>query len=73
MTRRARRIYPNLATYFLESGETQQDFARRYNRSQAWVAHIKANNREPALLEAIRISQETGVPLESLARKGPRP
>lgn len=67
MARRARRTYPDLETYFRESGDTQQALARRLHRSQSWVSKVVNGRLEPSILEALRISRETGVPLESLA------
>ncbi|HMJ85233.1 MAG TPA: helix-turn-helix transcriptional regulator [Vicinamibacterales bacterium] len=67
MARRTRRTYPDLKTYFAETGETQLEFARRYQRSQNWVSKVVNGQIEPAIRVALRISRETGVPLESLA------
>jgi len=69
MAKRIKRIYPNLRTYFNESGDSQMAFAQRYKRSQAWVSQVVNGNIEPAIRVALRISRETGVPLESLASR----
>lgn len=66
MARKKRRTYPDLKTYFKESGERQVDFAQRLNRSQAWVSRVKDRRVEPSLEEALKISRLAGVPLESL-------
>lgn len=67
--RRTARTYPDLRTYFNESGDTQQAFAARLNRSQSWVSKVVSGELEPSIREAIRISRLARVPLESLARK----
>lgn len=71
MGTRQRRIYPDLRTYFEESGDTQVAFAARMKRSQAWVSRVTNGQTEPSIREALAISRLTGVPLESLsARRG---
>lgn len=66
MPRKPRRTYPDLRTYFEESGETQVAFAGRLKRSQPWVSRIVNGQAEPSIEEALLISKLTGVPLESL-------
>lgn len=68
MTRHATRNYPDLDTYFAESGDTQEAFAVRMGRSQSWVSKVKNRTQEPSIAEALKISRLTGVPLESLTR-----
>lgn len=68
MRRRATRTYPDLDTYFAESGDTQEAFAAKMNRSQSWVSKVKTRQQEPSIAEALKISRLTGVPLESLSR-----
>lgn len=67
MTRRPKRTYPDLKTYFDESGDTQEAYAKRLNRSQSWLSKVVNGTLEPGIRMALRISRETGVPLESLA------
>lgn len=71
MAKTKRRTYPNLETYFEESGDTQMALAARLNRSQAWVSRVKNGRQEPSIAEALAISRLTGVPLESLIVKIP--
>lgn len=66
MTRRARRIYPDLRTYFNESGESQAELAKRLNKTQPYISKLVNRRQEPRLRDALRISQATGVPLEGL-------
>lgn len=66
MARLKRRTYPDLKTYFKESGETQVEFAARVKRSQAWVSRVANGDLEPSIKEALLISELAGVPLESL-------
>lgn len=72
MAKRTRRTYPDLRTYFSESGESQMAFAERISRSQSWVSRVVNGRQEPSIAEALEISRLTGVPLESLVVK-PRP
>lgn len=66
--RRERRTYPDLKTYFDESGVTQEQFARLINRSQSWVSKVRNGQLEPSIKEALRISKLAGVPIESLSK-----
>lgn len=63
-----RRTYPNLRTYFDETGQTQEKLARRLGVSQAAISKIVNGKVEPSLELALRISRAAGVPLESLVR-----
>ena len=69
MARRFRRTYPDLATYFSQSGETQAQFALRVKRSQSWVSRVRNGETEPNLADALLICKEAGVPLESLIKR----
>lgn len=69
MPRKPRRTYPDLRTYFRESGETQAEFAKRLNRNQPWVSRIVNGVTEPTIAEAVEISRLTGVPFESLSKQ----
>ena len=71
MGRRFKRTYPDLATYFAQSGETQAAFAARVNRSQSWVSRVRSGETEPNLTDALMICREAGVPLESLIKRQP--
>lgn len=68
-TRRPKRTYPDLATYFRDSGDTQRAFAERIGRSESWVSRVVSGETEPSINDALWISQQTGVPLESLSTK----
>lgn len=69
MPRRIRRTYRDLASYFKESGDTQMAFAARIQRSQSWMSRVCNGTIEPNLPDALRISREAGVPLESLIKR----
>jgi transcriptional regulator with XRE-family HTH domain len=62
-----KRIYPSLAAYLADTGETQQAFARRAGVSQPVISRI-VNGKQPNLdvTVAMRISKMARVPLESL-------
>lgn len=66
MTRRTRRTYPDLVTYFRDSGETQAAFAKRIKRSQSYVSKVVNRHVEPNLSDALLIVRTANVPLESL-------
>jgi len=67
MRRLPKRTYPDLTTYFDESGDTRDAFARRLNRSQSWLSKVENGNLEPGIRMALRICRLAGIPLESLA------
>lgn len=67
MPRKPRRTYPDLETFFNESGHDQHWLAAQLNRSQAWVSRVKTGLTEPSINDALRISRLTGVPIEALA------
>lgn len=66
MTRRSKRSYRDLRTYFEKSGDTQVAFASRVNRSQSWVSRVVNGELEPSLADALTVAGEANVPLESL-------
>jgi transcriptional regulator with XRE-family HTH domain len=66
MPRKTRRTYPDLRTYFAESGDTQTAFGERLKRPQSWVSRVVNGVQEPSLDEALTISRLAGVPIESL-------
>jgi transcriptional regulator with XRE-family HTH domain len=72
MANRKRRTYPDLETFFEESGTLQSDFAVRINKSQSYISKVKNGEIEPSLADALVISKEAGIPLESLI-KGDQP
>lgn len=67
MGARTRRTYPDLKTYFDESGVTQEQFAARIRRSQSWMSKVVNKQLEPSLEECLTISRLAGIPLESLS------
>jgi transcriptional regulator with XRE-family HTH domain len=69
MQRFTRRVYPNLTAYLDNTGQTQKQLAARLGRSQAYISKIINGLQQPRLHEALRISAETGVPVESLVSK----
>jgi transcriptional regulator with XRE-family HTH domain len=71
MPRRQRRTYPDLVTYFNESGDTQAAFAARINKSQSYISKVRNGWVEPSLADALIIAKEAGVPLESLIKRQP--
>jgi transcriptional regulator with XRE-family HTH domain len=68
MRRRVQRTYPDLATYFRQSGETQAEFAARLSKSQSYISRVRNGQIEPSLADALVIAREAGVPLESLIK-----
>lgn len=69
MRRRQRRTYPDLATYFDQSGETQAEFAARISKSQSYISRVRNGGIEPSLADALVIAREAGIPLESLIKR----
>ena len=67
--RKQRRTYPDLATFFREGELTQAAFAARICKSQSYISKVVNGNVEPSLADALVISQEAGVPLESLLKR----
>lgn len=67
--RRPRRTYPDLATYFSESGDTQQAFAARLRKSQSYISKVINGVQEPSLTDSLIIAKEAGIPLESLTKR----
>ena len=65
---RTRRTYPNLKTFFRESGITQAEFAVQVNRSQSYISKVVNGHIEPYISDALVISAEASVPLESLIK-----
>lgn len=69
MKRRSRRTFPDLATYFEESDDTQAAFAARISKSQPYISKVKTGAMEPSLSDALIIAKEAGIPLESLTKR----
>ncbi len=63
-----RRTYPDLATFFSETGKTQAEAADALGLSQGYMSKIRNGLAEPPLRLAIRISRYARVPVESLVR-----
>ncbi len=60
------RIYPNLATFFEQTGIPQKEFAERLGISAPYMSRIKNKLAQPTLGLALQISKEAHIPLESL-------
>jgi transcriptional regulator with XRE-family HTH domain len=61
-----RRIYPNLAQYFKQSGDTQQAFADALGVAQPHISRIVNGSATPSLELAVRIAEKANIPVESL-------
>lgn len=61
--------YPDLATYFDETGITQEDFAEQLDISASYLSRIKNNLAEPPIELALKICKAAGIPIESLIRE----
>lgn len=68
--RKARRTYPNLASYLEGTGQTQHQLAQRLGMSQPAISKLVRGLLQPSLHEALRISRIVGVPVESLVTRG---
>jgi transcriptional regulator with XRE-family HTH domain len=64
-----RRTYPNLTRYLEDTRQTQAQLAARLGRSQAFISKLVRGLIQPSLDEALRISTEIGVPVESLVSR----
>ena len=62
------RIYPDLATYFAQTGTRQALFAARVGISPSYLSRIKNRLAQPPLELALKISAAARVPAESLTR-----
>lgn len=69
MARRKRRTYPDIGTFFDESGISQADFAARISKSQSYISKVRHGRLEPSIADALVIAREAGVPLESLIKR----
>jgi len=60
--------YPDLATYLLESGDTQARLAVAVGANQAHISRIAAGDAVPRPALAIRIAKYARIPLDSFTR-----
>lgn len=60
--------YKTLADFFEQTGTTQQALAGKLGIQSSYVSLITSGQRQPSLKLALRISEETGVPIETLVR-----
>lgn len=60
--------YRTLNDYFEQTGTTHQALADRLGVTAAYVSMMRAGKRQPSLGMALRLHNETGVPLEALLR-----
>lgn len=67
-TRSPLRLYPDLATYLAESGDTQAGVAEACQTSQATISRIATGEMVPRPVLASRIARYCGIPLDSFAR-----
>lgn len=58
--------YRTLDDYFDQTGEAQTELARRLGISDAYMHYLRSGERQPSLPLALRIHEETGVPIDSL-------
>lgn len=63
-----RRVYPDLATYIAESGDTQEGVAEAVKASQAQVSRIAAGELVPRPALAMRLATYARIPLDSFIR-----
>lgn len=61
-----RQRYRTLNDYFEQTGEQQSALARRLRVTPAYISMLRAGQREPTLRMALRIAEETGVPVEAM-------
>jgi transcriptional regulator with XRE-family HTH domain len=64
----SKRRYTSLADYFARSGETQEELAARIKMSQPTIS-LALNHGRGSYKTLCKISDATGVPLESFDRK----
>ena len=60
------RTYPDLETYFAETGNRQFELAERVGISGSYMSRIVNKLQQPRLQLALKIVREVPVPLESL-------
>lgn len=68
-TQTARRTYPNLSTYLRDTGKTQAQLALDLGRSQGYISKLVRGLLQPSLDEALSISAQLGIPVESLVSR----
>ncbi len=69
MSRNYRRTYPDLTSYLDATGQTQAQLAAKLGKSQAFISKLLRGLTQPSLVESLRISRATGVPVESLVSR----
>lgn len=62
------RTYPDLATFFEDTGLTQVELADELGISQSYLSRIKTGEVEAPLWLALKIARRTRIPLESLVK-----
>ena len=63
-----RRVYPDLATYIAESGDTQEAIAAAVQVKQAHISRIAAGELVPRPALAARLATYARIPLDSFIR-----
>ena len=63
-----RQRYRTLNDYFEQTGETHQSLADRLGVTAAYVSMMRAGKRQPSLGLALKLHEETGVPMEALLK-----
>lgn len=61
-----RRVYPNLAQYLANTGQSQQALADQLGVTQSHISRIVNGSAEPSLELALRIADLANIPVESL-------
>jgi transcriptional regulator with XRE-family HTH domain len=63
-----RRVYPDLATYIKESGDTQAAIAKAVQAKQAHISRIASGELVPRPALAARLASYAHIPLDSFIR-----
>ncbi len=64
----ARRVYPDLATYIAESGDTQAAIAQAVQAKQSHISRIASGELMPRPALAKRLADYARIPLDSFIR-----
>lgn len=67
MPRRRRGPFPNLRSFFDQTGTRQGDIAANVGISESHMSNIVSGKRIPSLTLAKKLSAETNVPIEALS------